>query len=286
LPAAVTYSAWGFGTAYTKNGFIDIAVLDGHLRGQGIVFRLPTESLLIADNIIEAGNYGVAMQLSTGVTVSDRLANSVIIKGNIIRDAIIAGIAVNLTALKHQDITIDNNYIDCDPFFQSSNRGAAGTWAASASPYAILADNLGGATITNNKIRNAAIAISQVGTSSNFVDKNIIYANPVSTGFSTSNAGVGTIPGIGDGAQWWVQFEDSNPSSAAYKNSLGANLKNSSGMPTSGTYIAGMVVSVRAGAILGTAGSRYIVTGYQRLTTGNAHILNTDWVELRSLTGT
>jgi hypothetical protein len=63
-------------------------------------------------------------------------------------------------------------------------------------------------------------------------------------------------------------------------------LKASAAMPTAGTYIRGDFVRNSAPAILGTAGARYVVNGWTRLTTGQAHVLNTDWAEARALTGT
>jgi len=56
--------------------------------------------------------------------------------------------------------------------------------------------------------------------------------------------------------------------------------------PTYGYYKIGDVVLNSAPAILGTVGSQYVVTGWKRITTGDSHVLNTDWVEMRSPTGT
>jgi hypothetical protein len=57
-------------------------------------------------------------------------------------------------------------------------------------------------------------------------------------------------------------------------------------IPTSGTYTRGDFVVNSAPSVLGVAGSRYIVRGWVRLTSGSAHVLNTDWSEFRGLTGT
>ena len=59
-----------------------------------------------------------------------------------------------------------------------------------------------------------------------------------------------------------------------------------SAMPTSGTYQIGSIVWHTAPAIAGTAGSRYVINGWRRLTSGSGHVLNTDWAEMRTLTGT
>jgi hypothetical protein len=55
--------------------------------------------------------------------------------------------------------------------------------------------------------------------------------------------------------------------------------------PTNGVYAAGDYVPNSAPAKLGTAGSRYVVKGWTRITSGSGHVLNTDWVQDRALTG-
>jgi hypothetical protein len=55
--------------------------------------------------------------------------------------------------------------------------------------------------------------------------------------------------------------------------------------PTAGTYAVGDYVPNSAPSKLGIAGSRYVIAGWTRLTDGSAHVLNTDWVQDRRLTG-
>jgi hypothetical protein len=56
-------------------------------------------------------------------------------------------------------------------------------------------------------------------------------------------------------------------------------------IPTTGTYAVGDYVDNSAPTKLGTAGSRYVIYGWKRLTAGNSHVLGTDWVQDRRLTG-
>jgi hypothetical protein len=56
-------------------------------------------------------------------------------------------------------------------------------------------------------------------------------------------------------------------------------------VPTTGTWFAGDFVRNSAPAEAGTAGSKYVVTGWLRLTSSSNNVLNTDWVATRSLTG-
>lgn len=57
-------------------------------------------------------------------------------------------------------------------------------------------------------------------------------------------------------------------------------------MPTTGSWVQGDYLANTAPAILGSAGSRYVVEGWKRITTGSGNVLNTDWTEDRGLTGT
>jgi len=56
-------------------------------------------------------------------------------------------------------------------------------------------------------------------------------------------------------------------------------------MPTSGNYEIGDFVMNITPAETGTAGSKYIILGWSRVTTGSGNVLNTDWFEMRCLTG-
>ena len=56
-------------------------------------------------------------------------------------------------------------------------------------------------------------------------------------------------------------------------------------MPSVGSYNQGAYYLNTAPSIQGTAGSKYIIKGWVRVTTGNAHVLNTDWVVDKVLTG-
>jgi hypothetical protein len=55
--------------------------------------------------------------------------------------------------------------------------------------------------------------------------------------------------------------------------------------PTSGSWSAGDYAELLVPTVNGTAGSKYVLKGYKRITTGTGNVLNTDWVEDRALTG-
>jgi hypothetical protein len=56
-------------------------------------------------------------------------------------------------------------------------------------------------------------------------------------------------------------------------------------MPATGVYATGDYVDNSEPVKLGTAGSRYVIYGWKRITSGATHVLFTDWVQDRRLTG-
>jgi len=288
LPSVAAYSDWGYGLAYGKDGMLNHPVSEAVLRGQGARIQLPYTSLRVEDNHFECGRYGVSFELAAGVSIASNLAKGIRICKNTIKDCDLFGLYWMPTSLSHQDITIEGNDIDGDPYFVSSNRGVGGTWmVANNGPIAFKFDQLASVTIKGNSLRNCSSTITNSGASAlQYVEGNLIYGDLATTAFNVSNKGVGATPGIGWGEQWWVQYEGSDPMSATYKQYLGANLKNSSSMPTTGKYLTGTSIRARGQNIQGAVGSKYVVIGWNRMTTGNSHVLNTDWTELRCLIGT
>lgn len=55
--------------------------------------------------------------------------------------------------------------------------------------------------------------------------------------------------------------------------------------PTTGTWAIGDFVRKSNPVEAGAASSKYIITGWLRLTDGGSNVLNTDWFECRVLTG-
>lgn len=286
LPAVLNYSDWGYGLAFTKSGFVDYQVPSEILTGVGINVTLPVTDLLIKDNYISSGKYGIRIFAYNG-TIADNMAKNVVIRGNTIKDITLYGIESVATTLNSQDVTIEDNVIDCDPFFTGSLRVAGGSWSASSYPVAFSLSFMSGAKILRNRVSNCASVITQTSVSDlQYIEDNILYCDPAATGYSASNLGIGNLPGIGDGKLWWIQCTYSDPTSANYGKMYTSNNKNYSSIPTTGKWLAGTKISVRGVSVLGVASSRYIVAGYARLTTGSAHVLDTDWVEMRTLTGT
>lgn len=281
LPAVAAYSEWGYGPGYSMHGWVDRPVIDRDLRGVGVRVTLPIQSLMITNNILEAGARGVSFGLYTGVTLADRLAQGVIIQGNKIRDCIDGGVYYTQSTLTHQDIQVIDNDFDCDPYFLAAGRRPGGSWASSGvAPIAINLSNAAGALVARNRVRNAGAALVQGGAGKyQDVQSNLVFGDFATSGFSTSNRGVGNIPGIGHGNEWWISPVDSDPSSSAFGRSLGTLSRDSSAMPNSGKWLAGMFVYGRPAT---ATDGRYLL-GWLRITDGAGHVLGTDWTEISAL---
>jgi hypothetical protein len=267
---------------------IDHQVPDNVLRGMGVRINLPFTNLTVENNSLEAGRVGIQFALQSGVVTANRLAKAIVIRQNRIKDFDYHGVEWLPSPTSHQDVRLEGNDFDGDPYFRSTNRGAQGTWLTSGGGVTALRLNfLAGAVVQENKIKNVAAVIEQSGVSTlQLVENNLIFGDAATAGFSVNNKGVGTVPEITGGEQWWFQYEDSDPTSANYGNTLGANLRNYSGLPSSGKWISGAVIKSRSNAVLGTSPDQYILLGWLRKNTGSAHVLNTDWAEMRCLTGT
>lgn len=282
LPPVDKYSDWGYGKGYSLDGWLDRPVIDRDLQGVGVRIALPISSLLVANNVLEPGGRGIHFNLFTGVTLTNRLAQGVVIQGNAIRDTPLNGIHADLGGLSHQDIQLVDNLIDCDPLFRSANRRAGGTWSgASVTPLALELNNLGGVFVARNTVRNAGAAIRQGGaiTFQNVMD-NMVAGEAAALSYSAANKGVGTVPSIGHGKQWWFMPEGSDPAAANYGQSLGALIRDNSAMPSSGTWLAGMFVYSR---VQGTNSGKYTL-GWLRLTSGSSHVAGTDWIPVYATT--
>lgn len=216
LPAVAKYSDWGYGPGYSKNGWRDWAITDTHLHGMGVKVSLPIQSALVSDNVLEPGYSGVHFAVQTGVTLADRLAQGVVVRGNMIRDCLSAGIAWTQANLTHQDIQLLDNRIDCDPNFLAAARVAGGKWSAgSVTPAAISVSTLAGVHVARNTVLNAAVPIVQGSAAAlQLVRDNVAIYDPA------TGAGIRAVPS--DATQWHAFRRDSNPASAAYGHTLTA----------------------------------------------------------------
>lgn len=65
----------------------------------------------------------------------------------------------------------------------------------------------------------------------------------------------------------------------------GSSLFTATAQPATGTWTAGDFVANTAPVEAGSGGSKYVVIGWKRLTTGSGNLATTDWLACRCLTG-
>lgn len=279
-------SDYGFGSFYTRTGPVDPAVVEAMYRVEGIIVDYRLLNVNITGNVISGIGYALLLDPYAQL-VNSNFAH------NIIFDCTFGVVAAGANTNK-QNLTIANNIFDLDPFFVSSNRGSAGTWLANGNPTAIATQNSSGYGIVGNTFKNVCRVCDKIltntGESENgnvaVLGLNYAECQPVATtlGFNTANKGIGNLLA---GNALVYKIVDSDPNSATYGQVQNNCSVLASAKPTSGYYVAGHVTWIAAPPLVnGGAGSQYIIAAYKRVTNGTGHVLNTDWIEMRTLTGT
>lgn len=298
LPDTAHYSDWGVGKVWTGAGWVD-PVMTGHSRTLPAV-QVDNTSSALHDLDIELNAYNVlyGVDLSRIKKAAWTLSNARL-RLKVIRCADSA-VYLNQYTSGTGGNTIPglldiSGHFDLDPYFESSNRTASGGWTSltSGGPYVVnLGDgaNMHGLVLHDSVFRNLSSPIQDMGHmasgSMGLMRGNTYVCQPDTSGdhVSTGNKGIGDLASLSNNR---FVFEDSDPTSDTYGQSLGAQgIAEFDAMPSSGFYMKGQVVVNRNVTVKGTTAAQYVVTGWKRLTSGDEHTLNTDWVELRSLTGT
>jgi hypothetical protein len=265
LPAVATYSLWGYGNTYAVDGPQNPAVVDASLRpSNGIILGGQVRKSIISGNLIAHVGTCLGMDAEAG---SNFGLDDVLVTNNLFSDFSSAVVNIpNPGAARHVNLDIRHNMIDGDPYHISSNRGTLGTWLADTVPSVINNTSHQGVRLEQNKIRNVARIVNNGGGALVAVKDNVLRCDPTTTGFSTSNKGIGNCPRADDAYRY--EITDSDPTSANYGNILTPILPFSAAMPAANKYVAGTFIRASAGTTL---------LGWQRLTTGSAHVAGTDW---------
>lgn len=87
------------------------------------------------------------------------------------------------------------------------------------------------------------------------------------------------------GTHQWQLTLNNDPSTNKTLLDISRRIVHSAAIPTTGEYQRGDMALNTMPAEIGTAGSKYVILGWSRLTNGTTHVLNTDWVEIRTPTG-
>jgi len=286
LPAVSAISDWGFGNLWCGNqgsGTYTGAVTEADLNTDGIRIEGSIKRALVESNII-ATTGDKAIHFNVGGAPANLLFEDFTIRSNKIADFKSYGIFWPGGTISVQDIRVIGNDFDGDPRLVSANRGSNGTWLAGTLPSAVYAAVVSGFNIARNEIKNVAVPITAGGSSLNNLSDNVLRCDPSAIGFSTSNKGIGSAPRSGSHYRYFI--EDSDPTSSTFGQLLNATLLDSNTMPTTGKYMPGHTVRCVNPSVAGSIGSQYVLTGWIRTTLGTAHVIDTDWREMRCLTGT
>lgn len=284
IPDSGKLSDLGYGTFYVRSGFVDPTLTSAAVRQVGVQFSGGiTRKVLISQN--QLAGIGAAVFLTSNAHAFDCL-----VQGNTVFDCSNMLSASSSNTRTHR-IYFISNVIDLDPLLVHPNRGANGTYLANGSPTAFLTQNANGFALGGNIFRNICRIADQsliatsilTGAKFQLLSDNYLECDFTAEGFSTGNKGIGECL-RGPGFVYTVV--DSDPASANYGLVLNSCPTSASSIPTSGKFMRGHIVRNNNASVAGSAGSQYLVTGWYRITTGSNHTLNTDWREMRTLTGT
>lgn len=278
-------SALGLGTFYTRSGPIDPELTPEAMKLSGIhaVGGL-LANVNMHDNLSMGVNSGLEISLTTRF-INSRYHHNMVVD---CKD----GVSIDQSNAQNQELYITDNVFDIDPLFVHPNRGANGTWLAEGTPQVFLIQAGKGLVIARNVIKNVCrISDGSVNSASVLQGNTVLYlenileCDPINAGaFDVNNKGIGNCPRAGGG--FIHRIVDCDPASTTYRQTLNNCPLALPSIPTTGKYVRGHTVRTLSPSVQGTAGSRYTVTGWLRVTTGSAHVPGTDWVEMRSLTGT
>ncbi|MCX7382486.1 MAG: right-handed parallel beta-helix repeat-containing protein [Alphaproteobacteria bacterium] len=267
------FSDYGFGPMFTRNGWLDPSLAEADMRDTAVsISGGVVRDVLVSGNIIR----GMTSGLTLGKAI--RLEN-IIFRNNQVVDCANYGVLINTTGTLRA--YIEENLFDLDPFLKHGNRGANGTWAVLGDPTGIKAQAGSGVFVRRNVFRNLCRDSDQASDSAGgawLFEGNILEADPVTTGFSTANKGVGLVRTAG-GTQ--LAQADSNPGSATFGKLLTVPSLAGTAMPASGKWLGGHFVRNALPAVSGGL----LTLGWTRLTTGSSNVLGTDWSAAQALGG-
>ena len=285
-PSVGMMSDLGWGLVMTNHGFMDVPLTAAAVRATQALFFTQESPVGIVQGVNFTGNmisgvqYGI--YIKPGVQVIDCL-----ISNNVWRDILSNGFVSIVTQAAFNRITIDGDIWDGDPYFQGTHRNVIGTggdggneydgtWTTTSGATPVFSLNtVNGLTVKNSVFRNWATLYSSKPAGTVW-ENNTLVCNPVGVGFNVGNAGISSLPAPTSDLKY--KIEDSNPASATYGQLLNDCPVQAAAVPSSGTWVAGTVVTNNAvGGTKALAGNQTVATAWLRITTGSGNVLGTDW---------
>lgn len=284
------YSDYGYDNILDRQGgsfgpgFYNPAITSTFFAVTGIYFEGPVRGLSIDSNVLSGGGVGTkAIEIAGHDDANGIDRDGCLVTNNIITDWPGTGITLSTSGVVSA-IAIRNNWLDLDPLFRHSTHASNNTWSSTTSVYGISAVSENFGIAAGNTFMHMANVTSN--TDGFCYENNYVVYDPNGTTGLNGPANCRGVRNVPDTLGFTCLIYDGNPSSATFKKITTVPKLTANTRPTAGTYVAGHIVRNTVPSVVSPgAGQEYSVFGWQRLTTGSSHTLNTDWKELRCLTG-
>lgn len=271
------YTVLGFGSMFTRNGWLDPKLGTNELaQGMGVLaysFQNKTvlmRSVRITNNVFHGMQFGVVIEPGVVLQGGEIGSNNFV-------DFSSLGIQVMSPATPYTRLKISDNEFDGDPYTLYRGNASGGTWAAKqGKPAAIRFGNAGAGVIyERNRHRNLYTVLAEAAFPAGWLERdNVVACKPAAVGYSKNNAGVGIIPAAGPAFTHII--EEASPADVSMGEIVNAPLVAASAMPTSGTYVEGHLVRNTTPS----TSNGHVLFGWLRLTTGSSNVAGTDWTPL------
>ncbi|WP_316504001.1 hypothetical protein [Klebsiella michiganensis] len=294
------YSDWRFGSMiFTPTGWIDINVSGLKQSGYGINIRTNSKKsntaiygLTVINNDFYCLNIG--MDFSSAkylgfVTIHNNSFNRISLVGICVYNSFFPDKCQLSKIIGLIDIK-DNNF-NLDPCFKSERRLGNGTWQGDIYPCGVDCGSFQDVNIMNNVFSNLCLPV--LVNSKHFLEnevnineyKNNVFIDSVSNsdGMFITGKGVKTVP---SGCVLFVEVSD-DTDVFSKKKTYNLTSLSSFEMPTKGFYYAGVFVSNTKLELIDDdltladdirLKHKFVISGWLRMTTGNQHHVNVDWL--------
>lgn len=284
--ATTNYSDYGYGPLFTSRGWKNPEVTETKLARHGVSLVHDVRGAIIAGNIVTGHRTGAAVFLNfANTTDNERTFRDIMVTGNIgvdVREGISTSRRTSGGGATQVNIGLVSrgNTWDCDPYLKSARRKSDndGSWQSGTTATDMVTGinlrGVQGAIIEGDVIRNCVEpihAVTNVHVRAQ-VSSVVVCCDPAATGFSTSNKGVGNVPPGGPAFTHQILYCDATDATNFGRLKNNCPLQ-ASAMPDSGTWVVGTFVHNAAPSI----GTGKVLRGWARLTTGSAHVADTDW---------
>lgn len=279
IPKNGMLSDINLGIFWVRDGEVDVDMSDPSSMNGSALFVTDghIKNLLFQNNIVEGVARVFTLQAGSTLTCAN-------ISNNIFYDIEGSLLAQSMNSIEH-NIIFKNNIVDLDPYHKSEGRLSNGGWESIGKKTSFLLQGAKGISIISNVFRNVS-RISDIDWE-NAIRDSLIYAQnnivdqyPVSYNFDSNNLGVGYVSRIGT----TICVRQCNPTEENYDQIINYIREESLNQPVSGYYIDKHFVKNLLATPKGSSGSKDIVLGWIRLTTGTNHINGTDWATVKANT--